>query len=65
MPYISTYGVNRYPLVVGGSVYRAIDQGWSEVFGAQNLYTNMVGYSKYLIGVQGNSLKLSFLFFVL
>nr|QNJ33948.1 NADH dehydrogenase subunit 5 [Medetera sp. Qilemoge-2020] len=65
MPYISTYGINKYPLLVGGLTYSAVDQGWSEMGGAQNLYGNLVYFSKYLAIMQNNNLKISFMFFVL
>nr|UVV34753.1 NADH dehydrogenase subunit 5 [Chalcophora japonica]WCO87673.1 NADH dehydrogenase subunit 5 [Chalcophora japonica] len=41
LPYLSTFGVNFYPLIIGGSSYKIIDQGWSEYLGAQNLYFNL------------------------
>nr|ARH54915.1 NADH dehydrogenase subunit 5 [Ceruchus chrysomelinus] len=38
MPYISTFGVNFYPMFAGGQVFKFLDQGWSEYAGSQHLY---------------------------
>nr|UFP92432.1 NADH dehydrogenase subunit 5 [Gymnopternus bomiensis] len=64
MPYISTYGVIYYPLKLGGLVYKNMDQGWSEYFGSQNLYNNLVYYSKGTSFLQNNNLKIYLMFFV-
>nr|WUV40951.1 NADH dehydrogenase subunit 5 [Dolichopus linearis] len=65
MPYISTYGVIYYPLNLGGYVFKCMDQGWSEFFGSQNSYNNLVYYSKGTSFLQNNNLKIYLLFFVL
>lgn len=65
IPYISTYGINKYPLKLGGFIYKSIDQGWSEYFGSQNLFNNLVSHSKYLIFMQNNNLKISLILFIL
>ena len=65
IPYISTYGIIYYPLNLGGQVYKSMDQGWSEFFGSQNLYNNLVYYSKGTSFLQNNNLKIYLLFFVL
>uniref|UniRef100_A0AB38ZGG8 NADH-ubiquinone oxidoreductase chain 5 n=1 Tax=Hexarthrius vitalisi TaxID=617888 RepID=A0AB38ZGG8_9SCAR len=57
MPYLSTYGVNFYPLAVGESVYSNVDQGWSEYFGSQNFYSSLSGWSKFMQIVHENNLK--------
>nr|QLY89658.1 NADH dehydrogenase subunit 5 [Hydraena riparia] len=41
MPFISTFGLNFYPLYMGNKLYKIIDQGWSEYFGSQNIYNNI------------------------
>uniref|UniRef100_UPI00315D966C NADH dehydrogenase subunit 5 n=1 Tax=Paraclius curvispinus TaxID=3133235 RepID=UPI00315D966C len=64
MPYISTYGVIYYPLYLGGQIYKNIDQGWSEYFGSQNLYMNLVYYSKGMSFFQNNNLKIYLMFFI-
>nr|QYK91739.1 NADH dehydrogenase subunit 5 [Dacus haikouensis] len=65
MPYISTYGVINYSLVLGGSVSKTFDQGWSEFFGGQNMYDEFVKYSRYMFVMHNNNLKIYLLLFVL
>nr|ACY09712.1 NADH dehydrogenase subunit 5 [Bactrocera oleae]ACY09764.1 NADH dehydrogenase subunit 5 [Bactrocera oleae]ACY09920.1 NADH dehydrogenase subunit 5 [Bactrocera oleae] len=65
MPYISTYGIINYSLILGGSVCKSFDQGWSEFLGGQNLYNNLVSYSRYVFVMHNNSLKIYLLLFVL
>nr|UOU85377.1 NADH dehydrogenase subunit 5 [Rhamphomyia physoprocta] len=65
MPFISTYGIIFYPLTLGSNVVKSFDQGWSEIFGAQQLYNNLVYYSKINQMVQNNNLKVYLLSFVL
>nr|YP_009755475.1 NADH dehydrogenase subunit 5 [Hercostomus brevipilosus]QIP53952.1 NADH dehydrogenase subunit 5 [Hercostomus brevipilosus] len=64
MPYISTYGIIYHPLNLGGLIYKGMDQGWSEFFGSQNLYNNLVYYSKGTSFLQNNNLKIYLMFFV-
>jgi NADH-ubiquinone oxidoreductase chain 5 len=64
IPYISTYGICKYPLLLGNILYKNIDQGWSEFFGAQNLYNNLVVNSKFVFFIQLNNLKVYLIFFV-
>nr|YP_010693081.1 NADH dehydrogenase subunit 5 [Dacus durbanensis]WCB98262.1 NADH dehydrogenase subunit 5 [Dacus durbanensis] len=65
MPYISTYGVVKYPLVLGGDICKSFDQGWSEFFGGQNLYGELTSLSKSMTVMHNNSLKIYLLLFVL
>nr|YP_010360980.1 NADH dehydrogenase subunit 5 [Zeugodacus caudatus]UNQ86529.1 NADH dehydrogenase subunit 5 [Zeugodacus caudatus] len=65
MPYISTYGIVNYPLILGGSVCKSFDQGWSEFLGGQNLYNELVKYSQYMFIMHNNNLKIYLLLFVL
>nr|YP_009235839.1 NADH dehydrogenase subunit 5 [Bactrocera melastomatos]AMD83694.1 NADH dehydrogenase subunit 5 [Bactrocera melastomatos]WCB99094.1 NADH dehydrogenase subunit 5 [Bactrocera rubigina] len=65
MPYISTYGIINYPLVLGMTVCKSFDQGWSEFLGGQNLYGELVKYSQYMIIMHNNNLKVYLLLFVL
>nr|ACY09725.1 NADH dehydrogenase subunit 5 [Bactrocera oleae]ACY09777.1 NADH dehydrogenase subunit 5 [Bactrocera oleae]ACY09803.1 NADH dehydrogenase subunit 5 [Bactrocera oleae]ACY09907.1 NADH dehydrogenase subunit 5 [Bactrocera oleae] len=65
MPYISTYGIINYYLILGGSVCKSFDQGWSEFLGGQNLYNNLVSYSRHVFVMHNNSLKIYLLLFVL
>nr|YP_010693224.1 NADH dehydrogenase subunit 5 [Bactrocera fulvicauda]WCB99016.1 NADH dehydrogenase subunit 5 [Bactrocera fulvicauda] len=65
MPYISTYGIINYPLVLGMSVCKSFDQGWSEFLGGQNLYNELVKHSQYVTVMHNNNLKIYLLLFVL
>nr|QNE85719.1 NADH dehydrogenase subunit 5 [Euleia heraclei] len=65
MPYISTYGIIKYPLMLGGIVFKSFDQGWSEFMGGQNLYNSLVKYSQYNFFMHNNNLKIYLLLFVL
>nr|YP_010169253.1 NADH dehydrogenase subunit 5 [Sarcophaga tsinanensis]QRZ04175.1 NADH dehydrogenase subunit 5 [Sarcophaga tsinanensis] len=65
MPYISTYGIMNYPLVVGKLAVKSFDQGWSEYFGGQQLYYNLVKNSQLNQMLQNNNLKVYLLSFVL
>nr|QLY89870.1 NADH dehydrogenase subunit 5 [Neoleria inscripta] len=65
MPYISTYGVIGYPLILGGMVIKSFDQGWSEYMGGRYLGQKLVIYSQLNNVMQNNSLKIYLLTFVL
>nr|YP_009968784.1 NADH dehydrogenase subunit 5 [Argyra pingwuensis]QNC71309.1 NADH dehydrogenase subunit 5 [Argyra pingwuensis] len=65
MPFISTYGVMPYCFQLGGSIYKNVDQGWSEFFGAQNLYLNLSINSKYMSLMQMNNLSIYLMLFML
>nr|AQV11451.1 NADH dehydrogenase subunit 5 [Mesomelena mesomelaena] len=68
MPYISTYGVINYSLIVGSMVSKSFDQGWSEYFGGQQLYMNLIKSSQLNQMLQNNNLKvylLSFIFWIM
>nr|UOU85273.1 NADH dehydrogenase subunit 5 [Cynomya mortuorum] len=68
MPYISTYGIINYSLVIGSMTVKSFDQGWSEYFGGQQLYLNLVKNSQLNQMLQNNNLKiylLSFIFWIM
>nr|YP_010037294.1 NADH dehydrogenase subunit 5 [Acidiella diversa]QQW48070.1 NADH dehydrogenase subunit 5 [Acidiella diversa] len=65
MPYIATYGVIKYPLVLGGIIFKSFDQGWSEYMGGQNLYSELIKYSQLNFFLHNNNLKIYLLLFVL
>nr|QAA79152.1 NADH dehydrogenase subunit 5 [Oxysarcodexia thornax] len=65
MPYISTYGIMNYPLIVGQMAVKSFDQGWSEYFGGQQLYYNLVKNSQLNQMLQNNNLKVYLLSFIL
>nr|AND96494.1 NADH deshydrogenase subunit 5 [Onthophagus nr. babirussa] len=58
MPYLSTFGMNLYPLIMGKQIYKNMDQGWSEFLGAQNIYMNIKNMSMYMQFMQNNNLKI-------
>nr|AML25790.1 NADH dehydrogenase subunit 5 [Histeridae sp. BMNH 1274329] len=57
MPFLSTFGVNYYPVFMSGMLYKSIDQGWSEILGPQGLYLGLMGLSKFMQMMFSNSLK--------
>nr|QKX48651.1 NADH dehydrogenase subunit 5 [Oryctes rhinoceros]WAT94192.1 NADH dehydrogenase subunit 5 [Oryctes rhinoceros]WDA95533.1 NADH dehydrogenase subunit 5 [Oryctes rhinoceros]WDA95546.1 NADH dehydrogenase subunit 5 [Oryctes rhinoceros] len=57
MPYVSTFGVNYYPLLIGGEIYKIVDQGWSEYYGSQNIFFRMSRFSIFLQFLYYNNLK--------
>nr|AND95981.1 NADH deshydrogenase subunit 5 [Onthophagus cf. tragus] len=65
MPYLSTLGMNYYPLIMGDQIYKNIDQGWSEYLGAQNIYMNIKNTSMFLQFLYNNNLKIFLLLSVL
>uniref|UniRef100_UPI0030027197 NADH dehydrogenase subunit 5 n=1 Tax=Phyllothelys sinense TaxID=2908865 RepID=UPI0030027197 len=68
MPLISTKGVNQLPLNLGLSSIKYVDLGWSEFFGAQNLYYVLMKLSAFNQWFQINNLKsylIIFLFFLI
>nr|YP_010264239.1 NADH dehydrogenase subunit 5 [Lucanus prometheus]UIN24751.1 NADH dehydrogenase subunit 5 [Lucanus prometheus] len=58
MPYVSTFGINLYPLIFGSSIFLSMDRGWSEYFGAQNFYMTMSKGSSGFQVLHKNNLKL-------
>nr|YP_006575998.1 NADH dehydrogenase subunit 5 [Tropisternus sp. BYU-CO166]ACZ58512.1 NADH dehydrogenase subunit 5 [Tropisternus sp. BYU-CO166] len=65
MPFISTFGVNYYPIYLGGKIYKNLDQGWSEFFGSQNIFHNLKNSSMFLQFVHNNNLKVFMVLLVL
>nr|AND96675.1 NADH deshydrogenase subunit 5 [Eurysternus caribaeus] len=65
MPFISTFGVNYYPLFMGNLIYKNFDQGWSEFIGPQNLYDNIKNSSLFFQFLYKNNLKVFLLLTVL
>lgn len=65
IPYISTFGVNYYPIYIGKMLYKRLDQGWSEYLGAQNLYFNMKSISMSIQFLYNNNLKVFLLLTVI
>nr|YP_010987363.1 NADH dehydrogenase subunit 5 [Lednia tumana]QCF39717.1 NADH dehydrogenase subunit 5 [Lednia tumana]WOL43206.1 NADH dehydrogenase subunit 5 [Lednia tumana] len=65
MPFISTYGVSKSPLQLGGLVSKSFDHGWSEYFGGQGVYQFISLWSKFSQGWQNNDLKTYLISFIL
>nr|YP_010506518.1 NADH dehydrogenase subunit 5 [Korinchia angustiabdomena]QGW56728.1 NADH dehydrogenase subunit 5 [Korinchia angustiabdomena]UXF58236.1 NADH dehydrogenase subunit 5 [Korinchia angustiabdomena] len=65
MPYISTYGIINYSLIIGMNTLKNFDQGWSEFVGSQNLYKQLIFFSRFNYLMQNNNLKIYMLIFVL
>nr|YP_010373217.1 NADH dehydrogenase subunit 5 [Dicerca corrugata]UPI13491.1 NADH dehydrogenase subunit 5 [Dicerca corrugata] len=58
MVFISTFGINYYPLLLGQLNCKYIDQGWSEYLGGQNLYNRLSVASSLSRFLMGNNLKI-------
>uniref|UniRef100_A0AB39A673 NADH-ubiquinone oxidoreductase chain 5 n=1 Tax=Lucanus dybowskii TaxID=3238474 RepID=A0AB39A673_9SCAR len=58
MLYISTFGINYYPLVLGKSFYEGVDQAWSEYYGGQNFFYYLSKSSQIFQFLYKNNLKL-------
>nr|UVU19749.1 NADH dehydrogenase subunit 5 [Hierodula chinensis] len=65
MPLIFTSGVNKLPLSMGLSLIKYIDLGWSEYFGAQNLYFVLMKMSSVNQWFQTNDLKSYLIIFLI
>nr|QCG71521.1 NADH dehydrogenase subunit 5 [Gasterophilus intestinalis] len=64
MPYISTYGIISGPLIMGESIFKGFDHGWSEYFGGQQLFSKLIENTQVNQVLQDNSLKIYLLSFV-
>nr|ALO77019.1 NADH deshydrogenase subunit 5 [Mordellidae sp. GENSP02] len=65
MPFLSTFGVNYYPLLLGNNYIKGLDQGWSEYYGSQNIYSLLSLGSRTFQFWFSNNLKIYFLMLVL
>nr|ASY98191.1 NADH dehydrogenase subunit 5 [Mantis religiosa] len=65
MPLIFTKGVSKMPLSIGLKSIKYIDLGWSEYFGAQNLYYVLMKISGFNQWFQTNDLKSYLLIFLI
>nr|YP_009995240.1 NADH dehydrogenase subunit 5 [Ochthebius plesiotypus]QNP09617.1 NADH dehydrogenase subunit 5 [Ochthebius plesiotypus] len=65
MPFISTFGVNFYPIYMGNMYYKMVDQGWSEFLGSQNIYINLKKLSLFSQFIFFNNLKLFLILLVM
>lgn len=65
IPYIFTYGVSYYPLIIGYNSLKSFDGGWNEYFGGQGLFYILIKLSGINQWWQYNNLKIFILFFVI
>nr|YP_010620948.1 NADH dehydrogenase subunit 5 [Catara rugosicollis]WAX39292.1 NADH dehydrogenase subunit 5 [Catara rugosicollis] len=65
MPYLSTYGVNYTPIMLGYTSYKLYDSGWSEYFGGQGIYMLFMYMGKINQWWQYNNLKTFLMLFVM
>nr|YP_009995331.1 NADH dehydrogenase subunit 5 [Ochthebius capicola]QNP09734.1 NADH dehydrogenase subunit 5 [Ochthebius capicola] len=65
MPFISTFGVNYYPLYMGNFYYKMFDQGWYEFLGSQNIYLMLKKKSLFMQILFSNNLKIYLILLVM
>nr|QVM79238.1 NADH dehydrogenase subunit 5 [Grammoptera ruficornis] len=65
MPFISTYGINYYPIFMGELYTKIFDQGWLEYYGGQNLFLFLKLSSQFFQFFSNNHLKVYFLMMVI
>nr|QNP09760.1 NADH dehydrogenase subunit 5 [Ochthebius sp. IBE<ESP> AN76] len=65
MPFLSTFGINLYPLYMGSMYYYKFDQGWLEFLGSQNIYKNLKNKSMFMHMLFNNNLKIYMILLVL
>nr|YP_009441754.1 NADH dehydrogenase subunit 5 [Vincenzellus ruficollis]AOY39299.1 NADH dehydrogenase subunit 5 [Vincenzellus ruficollis] len=65
MPYISTFMINYYFVVLGSFFYKIMDQGWSEYYGAQKLFYEIKNNSINMQNIFLNNMKLYFLLMII
>nr|UUJ36934.1 NADH dehydrogenase subunit 5 [Epeorus sp. 05 ZXM-2022a] len=64
MPFLSTYGVSGVPLLTGNKLVKSMDQGWSETFGGQGLFSSLQQSSVLNQWLQDNNLKVYLTIFI-
>jgi NADH-ubiquinone oxidoreductase chain 5 len=64
IPFISTNGIIFLPLKLGFSIIKSFDQGWSEYFGAKNIYKRIEYFSIINQFIQNNNLKIYLIIFI-
>nr|WKU83898.1 NADH dehydrogenase subunit 5 [Conicera dauci] len=65
MPYLSTYGIISYPMILGKMILKSMDQGWSEYMGGQMMYNSLVNLSQSGQILQNNNFKIYMMMFVM
>nr|YP_009699978.1 NADH dehydrogenase subunit 5 [Dermestes tessellatocollis]QEK77724.1 NADH dehydrogenase subunit 5 [Dermestes tessellatocollis]QIA46727.1 NADH dehydrogenase subunit 5 [Dermestes maculatus] len=64
LPFISTFGVNYYPVYFGGQIYQKLDNGWFEYFGGKNFFSNMKNLTSFFHFIYNNNLKINLMLFI-
>nr|ALO77250.1 NADH deshydrogenase subunit 5 [Drilonius striatulus] len=65
MPFMSTFGINFFPLNWGLSYNKMMDNGWSEYVGGQHFYYNMTLNSRMFRILFSNNLKIYLMLFII
>nr|YP_010744249.1 NADH dehydrogenase subunit 5 [Epicauta obscurocephala]WET56774.1 NADH dehydrogenase subunit 5 [Epicauta obscurocephala] len=65
MPVLSTFGVNYMPVVLGNLYMNSLDQGWTEFYGAQNIYKHLIKNSMITQFILSNNIKLFFMLMII
>lgn len=65
IPYIFTYGISYYPLLIGYKSLRIFDGGWREYFGGQGIFSIFGIFSKINQWYQYNNLRAFIIFFII
>nr|UYA96513.1 NADH dehydrogenase subunit 5 [Janus sp. 1 GYN-2022d] len=65
MPILSTQGIMNGPMLLGTSMMKSMDQGWSEYIGGQGMNNLMINYSLLNQWYQNNNLKLYLIIFMI
>ena len=63
MPAISTIGVVYFPISLSFKLFKFLDQGWVEFFGAQQFFKYFSRLSVFIQLLQFNNLKIHFTLF--
>nr|AVN67841.1 NADH dehydrogenase subunit 5 [Ergaula capucina] len=65
MPFIFTYGVNYYPMMIGYKSLKIFDGGWNEYFGGQGMFMLFIYLGKMNQWLQMNEYKSYYMFFMM
>nr|ALO70536.1 NADH deshydrogenase subunit 5 [Euaesthetus ruficapillus] len=64
LPIFSTFSLNLFPLFLSKLIYKNLDQGWFEYYGAHNIYLNIKKSSNLFQFVFSNNIKIYLLMMV-
>lgn len=64
IPFLSTLGINFYPIIIGTVYYKNLDQGWLEYFGGQKIFFSLKSSSKGFQIIFNNNIKFYFILIV-